>query len=163
MTTRRNASTIEAAIFARLEGEWRLERRMGDLGTFTGVAVFRPCAPDVLRYREDGVLLQENGISLPGYREYDYRLAPDGIAIHFADAHRRGALYVTLRFSGLAAAYEAQATHLCAPDTYRHRMIWHADDRFSTVVAVEGPRKSYTLASHYCRSATPSVCLAGIS
>lgn len=147
--TRGNARPLEAEIFARLEGTWRLERAVGDLGTFTGVAVFQAQAPDVLRYREDGILLQESGISLPGYREYDYHLGTDGLAIHFVEAHRRGALYVALRFSGTGSACRAEATHLCPPDVYRHRMTWLAEGGFSTVVDVEGPRKSYALVTRY--------------
>lgn len=154
MATTQNLKTQAAALFARLEGEWRLTREMGDLGTFTGHAVFQARAPDVLRYREDGALQQTSGLRLPGYREFEYRLDADQIAIHFVEAHRRGALYVMLQFTGAEDSCHAQATHVCPPDTYRHSMSWQAENAFSTVVDVTGPRKSYTLVTRYRKQLT---------
>lgn len=152
MTTRTTAELSHAEkIFPKLPGMWRLTRKVGRLGVFKGRAYFTTPVSQTLRYREEGVLHQASGAELEGFREFDFRLILDTIAVDFVEDHRRGNRYVDLRFSRLGSSLVAEGRHECPPDTYTHRMTWLADDAFNVVIDAQGPAKNYRLASAYQR------------
>lgn len=156
MTLKKTAELSHAEkIFRRLPGMWQLTRKVGTLGVFEGQARFSATRPWTLRYREDGVLRQASGPDLEGFREFDFRLMLDAIAVDFVEDHRRGRRYVDLRFDPHGPDLFAQAIHTCPPDTYTHRMTWLADGSFEVVVEARGPAKRYRLVSTYERAPSP--------
>lgn len=130
---------------------WWLVRKVGNLGIFRGQAHFSTSLSQTLRYREEGVLHQILGPDLEVFRDFDFRLILDTIAIDFAGDHRRGKRYVDLRFDHRGSNLVAQGLHECAPDTYIHRMTWPSNKSFSVVVDVRGPNKNFRLVSKYER------------
>ena len=150
-------------VFNSLQGDWRLERNMGDMGHFTGTARFFNAvdsAANSLRYREEGVLHRFDGQKFDGYREYDFVLHEDAIELLFRDPVSFGNRYVLLHFSPQADdarnneaenGLSAQDHHPCGNDIYHHRMFWQDTDHFETKIKVVGPNKDYELHSVYRR------------
>ena len=138
-------------IFLKLPGMWQLSRKVANLGVFEGQAHFSTPLSLTLRYREEGVLHHFSGAELEGFREFDFRLILDTIAIDFVEDHRRGNRYVDLRFDRRGSSLVAQGIHECPPDTYVHRMKWVTDDSFNVVIDVRGPAKNFRLVSTYER------------
>jgi len=138
-------------IFFKLPGMWQLTRKVDDLGVFGGQAHFSTPLSLTLRYREEGVLNQVSGPEMESFREFDFRLIRDTIAIDFVEEHRRGNRYVDLRFDRHGSLLVAQGTHKCPPDTYEHRMTWHSNNSFNVVINARGPAKNFRLDSKYER------------
>lgn len=135
-----------ARAFARLEGSWTLSRTIPGIGWMTGQAVFRPYAPRVLRYREDGLLELASGYSGPAFREYYYLLEDDHIRVAFADAAPGERTYLRLRVHADGGRGELIAAddHLCVEDLYSATYAFE-ERRLTMTVDVRGPAKDYTI------------------
>lgn len=126
------------------EGLWRLERRIHDArgpdARFSGTARFVPDG--------EGLILDEAGrLDLTGQGAFQaerrYLWRPDGacIAVFFADGRDFH------RFDPGQGA--AVADHWCDPDTYQVRYDFSDWPRWQAEWRVTGPRKDYTMRSHY--------------
>ncbi len=125
-------------------GHWRLSRQIvpaeGAPARFAGQAVFTPAGAG-LCYHETGLLHLEHGPPMQAGRRYLWHAEGGEIVVRFADERPFH------RFCPTAP----QASHFCAPDTYRvaydfaHWPLWLA--RWQ----VKGPRKDYEMISRYER------------
>ncbi|SDV49158.1 DUF6314 family protein [Chitinasiproducens palmae] len=140
------------AVFACLEGGWRLDRAIRPQGRFVGEAAFTRRAPGVFDYVERGVLHLPNGAELAANRAYRYELADPYIDIVFADGPSTGQRFVRLAWRADVAAWRATELHLCAAD--RYDVTLHIDEReaFTVDVAVRGPRKAYNTSTRFSRN-----------
>lgn len=122
-------------------GRWHLtrridDRRAGQVGQFTGVAEFAP-DDEGLAYRETGTL-HLGAAAFQAERRYLWRAGPGGIAVYFDD----GRFFHTIG---------PRAAHWCDPDEYNVEYDFDGWPRWRAVWSVRGPRKDYTLDSHYTR------------
>lgn len=145
-----------AGVFGSLVGRWEFDRVIEPgVGKVTGVATFRPVAPDRLHYREDGRISLAGGHTAAVFREYVYLLEDDRILVCFADGERPGAVMHTL---GLRDAGDAGAgscgvdVHHCGADVYEGTYQFRGADRFSVVMRVTGPAKDYRMTTGYRRA-----------
>lgn len=129
---------------AALAGDWRLERVIVDhlnenRSSFSGTAVFKP-AETGWKYRETGELKTASGAFLAS-RSYQYVDEPGGAKVFFEG----GAEFHSFQWASPIT------THFCSPDLYTvaYRFmewpVWHVGWH------VRGPRKHYSLSSHYAR------------
>lgn len=121
-------------------GQWRLERRIvqgdGGTGRFEGLALFTADGAGAL-YEERGELI------LPGGRfaaERRYRWGAD-LSVWFED----GRFFHAVPPGGGAAA------HWCDPDRYDVHYDFSGWPDWQARWQVRGPRKEYTMVSHYVR------------
>ena len=139
----------EASLFHSLVGAWDFERVVSGQGAMTGRAVFSPEGPDLMHYREDGVLTLDHGGRFDFFRDYDYRLSGEGIAVAFTD----GRPFHRLLFDPAAEGYPRRATagHACEADLYRGIYCFEGPDRYAVEWGVTGPRKDYTIRTRFAR------------
>ncbi len=146
-----------ATIFQSLPGDWTLVRDLGPTGQFKGDVTFHPTEPEnpqILRYREEGVLERGDGKQFDGYREYDFVLHEDPPAIEllFRDPLSFGNRYVLLQFGkDTTDGLYARDIHPCGEDFYHHCMIWYDENHFETKIKITGPKKDHLLHSIYRR------------
>lgn len=117
-----------------------------------GTAVFLPDDDGALRYREEVVVTTLQGARFDGVREYLYLLCGGDLVLRFADAYRAGNEYLRLAFTEDRGVATAVGRHHCGQDIYTHRMTWVSETRFTTEIAVKGPKKDDRLDSDYRRS-----------
>ncbi|MBW4708499.1 trigger factor [Roseobacter sp. YSTF-M11] len=130
-----------ARVLADFEGAWDLHRQIihadGTTAMFQGVAVWTPEA-DGLIYRETGSLKMPQGAAMQSERQYRWAA---GLDVYFDDG----------RFFHAVPARGGKATHWCDPDTYSVIYDFARWPVFTALWEVSGPRKSYSLHSHYSR------------
>lgn len=134
---------------AALDGAWRFDRRIDDLASMSGTAVFAADEPGRLTYREAGQLRLADGQSFQAERRYLFRARADGFAVFFAEAPPR--LFHDVVLTERQRIWSGEATHLCGADEYRSRYEFRPDGTFSIHHAVRGPRKSYRMETSYRR------------
>ncbi|WP_233270357.1 DUF6314 family protein [Chachezhania sediminis] len=122
-------------------GHWRLSRRIvqadGPEARFEGEAVWTPDGAG-LTCEERGLLQIGDQPALQGTRRYLWR---PGLQVFFDDG----------RFFHAVPVEGGRAEHHCAPDHYVVDYDFSGWPSFATVWTVEGPRKSYRMASTYTR------------
>lgn len=130
---------------AAFEGRWTLVRTIrhadGLEGRLEGTVTFTPAGPGRLVYDEDGVLTLGASEPLHATRRYLWREAGRQIEIAFADGRPFHALNL------LAPA--PSTVYLCDPDRYAVSYDFSAWPTWEATWQVEGPRKDYTMVSHY--------------
>ncbi|OAN84345.1 hypothetical protein A8B78_07325 [Jannaschia sp. EhC01] len=130
---------------ADLEGRWRVlrdidDRRAGLTGRFEGEALWSPDA-DGLTQTEAGVLRYATAAPMQATRRYLWREDGDGLHVFFDD----GRPFHTVPAQG------QEALHDCPPDIYRVRYTF-AENAFTTVWHVTGPRKDAVLTTYFTRA-----------
>jgi len=142
-----------AALLARLEGRWRLARRVAEDGggtaLFEGWAAFRPGGDGVLDYAETGWLRLADAPPMRAERRYAWRAQGGRVFVSFADGRP---------FHDFAPA-DPRARHLCGADVYDVAYRFDATDDGANDGAdaweaewrVRGPRKAYVMVTRYCR------------
>ena len=131
-----------------LLGRWQIRRQIDDRfakqrGVYHGTAVFRDGAAGQLCYVEGGKIRFGVGPVLRATREYRWHFLPDKVAVLFDDGR--------LLHHFVPAEQCDSSAHLCGSDLYkaiydfRHWPLWEA------VWQVSGPRKNYTLTSHFSK------------
>lgn len=138
--------TSATGIFSLLEGEWQQERTITSGGHYTGKANFTRLDEITLIYREEGTLTLEGGYTNTVHRDYIFKREDDRIGVYFAEKPPR--LFHHLTFDSQALA---KAEHLCSPDTYQSAYRIINPDSFTISHDVTGPRKNYTMVTHYAR------------
>jgi hypothetical protein len=130
-----------------LDGEWRLIRRMrdigrGDMGRLAGEARFIREAPGVLAFEEQG-MLSLGAMRTEAQRAYRYETTETGFRVLFPDG----------RFFHEAhlADGRAEVAHDCAPDLYRGRYRFETPDRWWLSWRITGPRKDLVISSLFLR------------
>jgi hypothetical protein len=127
-------------------GVWEITREViegtGARARFAGQAVWTATGHGA-HYAETGVLRLESAPPMTAERRYVWH--PD-LSVYFEDG----------RFFHRVPASGGQATHFCDPDTYDvdyDFSDWDFSDwpQFRLSYVVRGPRKDYTLRSHYRR------------
>lgn len=134
------------AIWAQLEGVWRIERSISSGERFRGEAQFTRDG-DNLFYREDGDFCLTNGQCFQAFRVYIYVSKPTGFAVYFDETPRRLFQNVTIESGSMTGA----ATHFCGQDTYQSVYSFNEKDRFTIEHNVQGSRKNYRMTSVYSR------------
>lgn len=131
---------------AEFEGVWQIERRIqdhrvGQEGRFAGQAVFSASA-EGLTYQERGQLTLGAGPAMVAERTYLWRQDDARIIVLFEDGRP---------FHDFAPGSEQEARHLCGADVYD--VTYRFDDwpNWSARWSVSGPKKGYTMVSHYAR------------
>ena len=153
-------SSIAEALFAGLQGRWRLVRTFTSFssalpsGSATGTATFERREGDELLQTEEGVFRSEGGPAIDFTRRYVFVLSGGELCVHFADSKGvRGGLFHRLAFVDRTAATGEE--HLCVRDLYKtaYRFRW-ADDRlvgFEIDDEVAGPAKDWRATTVYER------------
>ena len=137
-------------LLAALIGPWCLDRDIGPHGILTGRATFTAQTDDRALYEEAGELALPGGQILAATRRYVWSVTgPQEMAIRFAGGHDGDGLLYPLSLIETADGWRAEATHRCAPDTYRATLILRGAAGFDWDQAVTGPRKDYRSISRY--------------
>ena len=126
------------------KGEWRINRQIEDFvasetSSFTGRAEFTPDG-DRYAYFERGTL-QTAGRLLLAERRYVWQREDEEISVLFEDGRP---------FHRFSLEGDAEASHFCDPDTYDVNYSF-AENAWSAVWRVKGPRKDYRMESSYQR------------
>lgn len=126
-------------------GPWRVERRIDDRqagaqGHFVGQALLAPDGAGLL-YREEGLLSFPGMAPMQATRSYLWRTQADEIAVFFEDGRRFHVIGET-----------GQDRHWCDPDIYDVHYDFSRWPEWSARWDVSGPRKDYTMVSHYRRA-----------
>lgn len=124
-------------------GKWRLTRDIqehtGGITTFSGEAVLSESDAQ-LEYRESGRVTLANSKTIHAERIYIWRNGLNGqIDVYFADK----------RFFHSFSADKPYAEHLCGNDLYKVTYDFTRWPVWESVWQVKGPRKDYTMVSHY--------------
>jgi hypothetical protein len=127
------------SIFRSLEGQWQLTRTISNKGSMTGTALFTKTTPQLLHYREEGVLTLANGTSHNASQKYIYRLLDNKISVFVAETPER--LLHDLEFD----ADVATGKHLCLLDCYNATYKFLNEHSFTLTYKVNGPQKDYTI------------------
>lgn len=138
-------------VFARLAGDWTIERRVSNGATLSGAARFEPVGADELAYAEQGVLRLADGQTFRASRSYVFRARRCGFAVYFAEEPEKLFHDIALRPMGDALIGEGE--HPCRDDLYRSRYTFRADGRFTLTHVVKGPRYDYAMETVYRRIA----------
>lgn len=142
-------SSLTDSIFHSLRGEWSIERTIysfqGDfLGSFIGKALYKEIAPNLLHYREEGVLRREECESC-AFKDY-YYFYDKGISIFFDRDLTR--LFYEMQFeSERSYPVCGKGIHHCKEDVYTMSYTFFSEKEYSTKVSVMGPRKNYDINS----------------
>lgn len=129
-------------IFRSLGGVWRFTRQIKGCGKMSGTATFIQKSPNLLLYREDGLLKLNDGPVFESYRNYIYELKNDKITALFED----GRFFHELEFDG---GVVARGHHECGLDLYRASYHFETPNAFSLQWAVTGPKKDYTILTNF--------------
>ncbi len=138
-------------VFARLAGDWRIERTVSNGAVLTGTARFAPGGSGELVYDEQGVLRLADGRTFRASRGYVFRARPNGFAVYFGDEPEKLFHDITLRREGETLTGEGE--HPCRNDLYRSRYVFSASGDFALGHVAKGPRYDYAMETHYRRSA----------
>ena len=129
-----------------LEGLWRLSREIthgdGTINRLEGETRFHRAGPRLIQ-DETGTLVLGNQ-TMKATRRYVWAASGDRLDVYFDDM--RPFHTVPLRAS------HHETVHLCDPDRYEVRYEFTHWPSWSARWAVEGPRKSYVMTSHYTRA-----------
>jgi hypothetical protein len=133
-----------AALFASLEGDWRIEKNFSDGSRFEGSAEFRSCGWGIQDLDEQGLLFLPDGGSHRAHGRWRWQFnAPSTLLVRYPP-ERGGDVYHRCVLIPSMDGWAGSAEHLCAADLYA------ADYRFGhaevdIVHHVKGPRKSYSI------------------
>lgn len=133
-----------AALFASLEGVWRIEKNFSDGSRFEGSGEFRSYGLDIRDLDEQGFLCLPDGGSHRAMGRWRWQLdAPSTLLVRYPP-ERGGAIYHRCVLAPFADGWTGSGEHLCGADIYR------ADYRFrhaeiDIVHHVKGPRKDYSI------------------
>lgn len=140
-------------IFKTLQGKWKFNRTISGFGSVTGTANFQPIETEkeALFYKEEGVLIMDNGTEINIHREYVYRYKDDKITAYFFENEKTDRLFHTLSFenSENKAQLEASASHLCVNDTYKAKYNFFNEKQFKLTYNVKGPQKNYIAETYF--------------
>lgn len=132
---------LSPRVLGDFEGHWRLERAIthadGTEASFKGTAEWR-AAPGGMIYHETGYLQMVQGPKMQAERRYQWG---DDLDVYFEDG----------RFFHRVPALGGDATHWCDPDTYDVNYDFSKWPCFSALWRVRGPKKAYSMHSHYQR------------
>jgi hypothetical protein len=136
-------------VFARLAGDWAIERRVSNGATLIGGARFTRGDPNELVYAEQGVLRLADGQTFKASRAYVFRGRPHGFAVYFAETPEKLFHDIALRWKEDMLAGEG--VHPCRDDLYCSRYAFGADGSFTLTHVVKGPRYDYEMDTAYRR------------
>jgi hypothetical protein len=133
-----------AALFASLEGVWRIEKNFSDGSRFEGSGEFRSYSSEIRDLDEQGLLCLPDGGSHRAMGRWRWQIdAPSTLLVRYP-VERGGAIYHRCVLAPLADGWTGSGEHLCGADVYL------ADYRFRNaeidiVHHVKGPRKDYSI------------------
>jgi hypothetical protein len=130
-----------------LVGSWVLRRSIDNGATMTGHAFIAARGNRHFDYEERVCLQLADGRMIDGERRYLFEECADGFAVSFAENPPRLFHHVALERAGPSLI--GTAVHLCGADQYDSRYEFRADGSFVIEHAVLGPRKRYTISTHY--------------
>ncbi|MFO6463903.1 DUF6314 family protein [Jannaschia sp. KMU-145] len=137
--------TPEARL-AALEGEWTFRRHIveaeGGTTRVTGRAVWTR-GEDAFDCLETGTMMRPDGSRFEAARRTLWTIAPDGIAVQFADGRP---------FHRITGGARPKAAHDCPPDDYRLSYDFSRWPDWSVRWRVRGPRKDYGAVTTYRRA-----------
>lgn len=123
-----------------------IDDRLGHVeGHFEGRAWFRPDG-EALAYHEEGQLQLGEVPSMASEQNHLWRAKAGRIFVAYGDGRA---------FHDFDPA-QPDARHLCDPDEYRVRYDFSRWPDWTAVWVVSGPRKDYTMISHYSPASSGS-------
>jgi len=134
-------------VIAVRTGSWMLHRSIDNGASLTGIAKISRRDDGRFDYRERGRLCLADGKLIDAARRYIFAEEPDGFEVLFAEIPLRRFHPIPMREDGPNLVGSAE--HFCAPDQYDSRYEFHADGKFVIRHVVRGPRKHYTMLTHY--------------
>jgi hypothetical protein len=135
-------------LFDRLIGQWTFERTISGQGSMSGTASFTLITPDLAAYRESGALKLNTGQALHAEQQYLYERTETGFTIRFIPSDK---IFLDLSFEPDTEGWHATAHHNCDPDAYHSEYRFEREGTLHIRHVVNGPRKSYTIQTTYCR------------
>jgi hypothetical protein len=102
-------------------------------------------------YHEQGQLRLADGQLVDGERRYIFAEHDCGFDVLFAESPPRLFHRVVLIAAG--SSLIGTGSHLCVEDRYDSRYEFRCDGSFVVQHVVRGPRKRYTISTHYARRA----------
>jgi hypothetical protein len=129
-------------------GDWRFERLILDgagveTGRVSGTALLTGTALEAV-FDEVGTLHLPGQSPMTATRRYLWRAMAGGIDVRFDD----GRAFHTIILGGQSS----KAAHWCDPDQYDVAYDFSGWPLWSSVWQVKGPRKDYTMRTHYRRT-----------
>lgn len=148
----KEASPAARMVFARLAGDWALDRTMQPGGRFRGEAIVRPAGPDLLLYQEAGTTTLDNGAQLRSFQSYQFRLVGNAIQVLFDETPPRLFHVLNIEPAGGHGLGAAHSHHRCGADDYNSSYEFDADGVTRIVHRVFGPRKNYVSETSFKRT-----------
>ncbi len=130
-------------------GAWSLARHISDDSRLNGRATFVDGMTGSVDYHEQGALTLPSGETFEAYRRYVFRPTALGFSVWFVETPLR--LFHEITLTPEAGGWVGQAVHHCGDDEYRSRYDFRTPNHFTINHHVDGPRKAYTMVTHYHR------------
>lgn len=144
-------------IFNNLQGEWKFKRIISNilensLEKAEGEAAFsKDNMTDsyVFKYQEHGFLqLSSQQKKIKFQRKFIYKYTDAAIEVYFDDGIDKGSLFQKLSLD-IDLNKLSGSKHLCKLDTYHSTYRFLSEKEFETCYCVDGPKKGYTITTHY--------------
>ena len=144
-----------ASLLRRLEGDWRIHRRVDSQAELRGVASFRRRSDGAYDYAEIGHLRLADGPVLQAWRRDIFEATDLGFRVRFAEPPHD--LFHDVRLRPFGRAVWGEGVHRCGDDLYCTRYRFTLDGSFTIRHGVEGPRKAWRIVTAYRRQPPEAV------
>lgn len=146
-----------ASLLRRLEGDWRIHRRVAHEAELRGVASFRRRPDGAYDYAEIGHLRLADGVVLQAYRRDIFEATDQGFRVRFGEPPHD--LFHAVKLRPFGGAIWGDGFHRCGEDIYSTRYRFAPGGGFTIRHAAEGPRKAWRIVTVYLRQ--PAAATAG--
>lgn len=143
---------LENQLKSYLQGEWSIQRRIGDHRSglqhrFDGVGVFSAIGLDSLAFVENGLLISADQTFEAEQKQFWTFEKTPSVSVAFGD----GRHFHDLEVPHVPSTIPVVVQHFCEPDQYEGTYLFAAQDHWSVVWRVNGPRKDYLSHSDFYR------------
>jgi hypothetical protein len=139
-----------AAVFASLEGVWRVEKSFSDGSHFEGTARFEDSGKDSFDFHEEGVLILASAVRLRAGRSWKWQLLGRATMVVRYPEDRGLEIYHHIDMTQAPDGWTGSAEHLCVADVYRadYRL---KPDEIIIRHEISGPRKALAISARHLR------------
>jgi hypothetical protein len=139
-----------AALFASLEGAWRIEKNFSDGSRFEGSGEFRSSGLEIRDLDEQGLLCLPAGGSHRAIGRWRWQLdAPSTLLVRYPP-ERGGAIYHRCVLAPFADGWTGSGEHLCGADVYLADYLLKTDEIIINH-SIRGPRKALSISARHLR------------